>query len=193
MQWHLHGTFALDDTQVRGTLETPSSVHLTELRMAAVEVPESTVQITEPLPLSVDLGTLRWAAGPAHVDVHTPRVVWKDTTVALDQAHLTLQTLQGDQAHWQAQGTLSLAGVAPQLATVPLPVTQWQASFAVDDAALRLEAHSTAFDAAVTLASRLEYAFATQAGSAHLQLSPVQFDPSHLSWRKLRPTGVVPR
>ena len=81
--------------------------------------------------------------------------------------------------HWQTQGTLSLVGVSPQLATVPLPVTQWQASFAVDDAALRLEAHSTAFDAAVTLASRLEYAFATQAGSAHLQLNPVQFDPSH--------------
>ena len=150
------------------------------------------MQITEPLPLSIDLGTLHWAAGPAHVDVHTPRVVWKDTTVALDQAHLTLQTLQGDQVHWQAQGTLSLVGVAPQLATVPLPVTQWQASFAVDDAALRLEAHGTAFDAAVTLASRLEYAFATPAGSAHLQLSPVQFDPSRLSWRKLVPLEAFP-
>ena len=192
VQWNLHGTFALDDTHVRGTLETPSSVHLTELRTAVVEVPESTVQITESLPLSVDLGTLRWAAGPAHADVHTPRVVWKDTTVALDQAHLTLQTLQGDQAHWQTQGTLSLAGVSPQLPTVPLPVTQWEASFAVDDAALRLEAHSTAFDAAVTLASRLEYAFATQAGSAHLQLSPMQFDPSHLSWRKMVPLESFP-
>ncbi len=132
VQWSLHGTFALDDMHVRGTLETPSSVHLTELHMATVEVPESAVQITEPLPLSVDLGTLRWAAGPAHVDVHTPRVVWKDTTVALDQAHLTLQTLQGDHAHWQTQGTLSLAGVSSQLPTVPLPVTQWEASFAVD-------------------------------------------------------------
>ena len=96
VQWDLQGTFALDDTHVRGTLETPSSVHLTELRTAAVEVPESAVQITEPLPLSVDLGTLHWAAGPTHVDIHTPRVVWKDTTVALEQAHLTLQTLQGD-------------------------------------------------------------------------------------------------
>ena len=125
VQWNLHGTFALDDTHVRGTLETPSSVHLTELRTAAVEVPESAVHITEPLPLSVDLGTLRWAAGPAHVDVLTPRVVWKDTTVALDQAHLTLQTLQGDQAHWQTQGTSSLAGVAPQLPP-SLPMTQWE-------------------------------------------------------------------
>jgi len=192
VQWDLQGTFALDDTHVRGTLETPSSVHLTALHTAAVEVPESTVQITEPFPLSVDLGTLHWAAGPAHVDVHTPRAVWKDTTVALDQAHLTLQTLQGDQAHWQTQGTLSLAGVSPQLPTVPLPVTQWEASFALDDAALRLEAHSTAFDAAVTLASKLEYAFATQAGSAHLQLSPIQFDPSHLSWRKLVPLESFP-
>jgi hypothetical protein len=192
VQWNLHGTFALDDAPRRGTLETPSSIHLTELRTAAVEVPESAVQITEPLPFSVDLGTLRWAAGPAHVDVHTPRVVWKDTTVALDQAHLTLQTLQGDQAHWQTQGTLSLAGVSPQLPTVLLPATQWEASFAVDDAALRLEAHSTAFDAAVTLASRLEYAFATQAGSAHLQLSPMQFDPSHLSWRKMVPLESIP-
>jgi len=192
VQWNLHGTFVLDDTHVRGTLETPSSVHLTELRMAAIEVPDSAVQITAPLPLSVDLGTLRWAAGPAHVDVHTPRVVWKDTTVALDQAHLTLQTLQGDHAHWQAQGALSLADVSPQLPTVPLPVTQWEASFAMDDAALRLEAHSTAFDAAVKLASRLEYAFATQAGSAHLQLSPVQFDPSHLSWRKMLPLESFP-
>jgi hypothetical protein len=192
VQWNLHGTFALDDTHVRGTLETPSSVHLTELRMAAVEVPESAVRITEPLPLSVDLGTLHWAAGPAPVDVHTPHVVWKDTAVALDQAHLTLQTLQGDQAHWQAQGTLSLTGVSPQLPAVPLPVTQWEASFALDNAALRLEAHSTAFDAAVTLASRLEYAFATHAGSAHLQLSPVQFDPSHLSWRKMVPLESFP-
>ena len=75
VQWDLQGTFALDDTHVRGTLETPSSVHLTELRTAAVEVPESAVQITEPLPLSVDLGTLHWAAGPAHVDIHTPRGV----------------------------------------------------------------------------------------------------------------------
>jgi hypothetical protein len=192
MQWHLHGTFALDDTHVQGTLETPSSVHLTELRMAAVEVPESAVHITEPLPLSVDLGTLHWAAGPAHVDVHTPRVVWQDTTVALDQAHLTLQTLQGDQVHWQTQGILSLAGVSLQLATVSLPVTHWQASFAVDDAALRLEAHGTAFDAAVMLASRFEYAFATLAGSAHLQLSPVQFDPSHLPWRQLVPLRSFP-
>ena len=62
----------------------------------------------------------------------------------------------------------------------------------MDDAALRLEAHSTAFDAAVTLASRLEYAFATQAGSAHLQLSPVQFDPSHLSWKKMVPLESFP-
>ena len=192
VQWSLHGTFALDDMHVRGTLETPSSVHLTELHMATVEVPESAVQITEPLPLSVDLGTLRWAAGPAHVDVHTPRVVWKDTTVALDQAHLTLQTLQGDHAHWQTQGTLSLAGVSSQLPTVPLPVTQWEASFTADDAALRLEAHSTAFDTAVTLVSKLEYAFATQAGSVHLQLSPVQFDPSHLSWRKMVPLESFP-
>ena len=192
VQWDLQGTFALDDTHVRGTLETPSSVYLTALRTAAVEVPESPVQITEPLPLSVDLGTLHWAAGPAHVDMHIPRVVWKDTTVALEQAHLTLQTLQGDQAHWQTQGTLSLTGVAPQLATVSLPVTQWQASFALDDTALRLEVHSTAFDAAVTLASRLEYAFATQAGSAHLQLSPVQFDPSHMSWRKMVPLESFP-
>ena len=72
VQWNLQGTFAFDDTHVRGTLEPPSSVHLTELRMAAIEVPESTVQLTEPLPLSVDLGTLHWAVGPAHVDVHTP-------------------------------------------------------------------------------------------------------------------------
>jgi hypothetical protein len=192
VQWNLHGTFALDDTHVRGTLETPSSVHLTGWRTAAVEIQESTVQITESLPLSVDLGTLRWAAGPAHVDVHTPRAVWKDTTVALDQAHLTLQTLQGDQAHWQAQGRLNLVGVSAQLATVPLPVTQWEANFAVDDVALRLEAHSTAFDAAVTLASRLEYTFATQAGSAHVQLSPVQFDPSHLSWKKMVPLESFP-
>jgi Dicarboxylate transport len=192
VQWDLQGTFALDDMHVRGTLETSSSVHLTELRTAAVEVPESAVQITEPFPLSVDLRTLRWAAGPAHVDIYTPRMVWQDTTVALDQVHLTLQTLQGDQVHWQTQGTMSLTGVAPQLATVPLPVTQWQASFAVDDAALRLEAHSTAFDAAVMLASRLEYAFTTQAGSAHLQLSPVQFDPSHLSWRKMVPLESFP-
>ena len=62
----------------------------------------------------------------------------------------------------------------------------------MDDAALRLEAHSTAFDAAVTLASRLEYTFATQAGSAHVQLSPVQFDPSHLSWRKMVPLESFP-
>jgi len=192
VQWNLHGTFALDDTHVRGTLETPSSVRLTEWRTAAIEVPESVMQITEPLPLSVDLGTLHWAAGPAYVDVHTPRVVWKDTTVALDQAHLTLQTLQGEQAHWQTQGTLSLVGVSPQLPTVPLLVTQWEASFAVDDAALRLEAHSTAFDAAVTLVSKLEYAFATQAGSAYLQLGPMQFDPSHLSWRKMVPLESFP-
>ena len=108
VQWDLQGTFALDDMHMRGTLETPSSVHLTELRTAAVEVPESAVQITEPLPFSVDLGTLRWAAGPSHVDIHTPRVVWQDTTVALDQVHLTLQTLQGDQVHWQTQGTMRL-------------------------------------------------------------------------------------
>jgi hypothetical protein len=192
VQWNLHGTFALDDTHVQGRLETPSSVHLTEWRTAAIEIPESTVQITEPLPLSVDLGTRRWAAGPAHVDIHTPRAVWQDTTVTLDQAHLTLQTLQGDQAHWQAQGRLSLVGVSAQLPTVPLPATQWAANFAVDDTALRLEAHSTAFDAAVTLASRLEYTFATQAGSAHVQLSPVQFDPSHLSWKKMVPLESFP-
>ena len=129
VQWDLQGTFALElkYTHMRGTLETPLSVHLTELRTVAVEVPESAVQITEPLPLSVDLGTLRWAAGPAHVDIHTPRVVWQDTTVALDQVHLTLQTLQGDQVHWQTQGTMRLVGVSPQLPTVPLPVTQWEA------------------------------------------------------------------
>src|SRR5262249_19845674 len=124
--------------------------------------------------------------------VRAPRVMWKDTTVALDQARLTLQTLQGDHAHWQTQGTLSLVGVSPQLPTAPLPVMQWEASFEVDDAALRLEAHSTAFDAAVTLASRLEYAFATHAGSAHLQLSPIQFDPAHLSWRKIVPLESFP-
>jgi hypothetical protein len=192
VQWNLHGMLALDDTHVQGTLETPSSVYLTEWRTTAVDLPDSTVQITEPVSLSVDLGQLRWAAGPAHVDVHTPRVVWKDTAVALDQAHLTLQTLQGDQAHWQAQGRLNLVGVSAQLPTVPLPVTQWEANFAVDDTALRLEAHGTAFDAAVTLASRLEYAFATQAGSAHVQLSPVQFDPSRLTWRKMVPLESFP-
>src|SRR5262249_60209464 len=48
------------------------------------------------------------------------------------------------------------------------------------------------FDAAVTLASRLEYTFATQAGAAHLQLSPIQFDPSHLSWRKMVPLESFP-
>jgi len=83
VQWDLQGTFALDETHVRGTLETPSSIHLTELRTAAVEIPASTVQLTESLPLSVELGTRRWAAGPAQVDVHTPRVVWQDRTVEL--------------------------------------------------------------------------------------------------------------
>ena len=49
---------------------------------------------------------------------------------------------------WQAQGRLSLVGLSqPSFPTVPLPVTQWEANFAVDDAALRLEAHSTAFNA----------------------------------------------
>ena len=157
VQWNLQGKFALDDTHVQGTLETPSSVYLTQWRTAAVEVPESAVQLQEPLPLSVDLGMRRWAVGPAHIDVHIPRVVWQDTTVALGQAHLTLQTLQGEQGHWQMQGTLSLADVSPQHPTVLLPVTQWDASFAVDDATLHLEAHGSAFDASVKLASRLEY------------------------------------
>src|SRR5262249_13228734 len=107
-------------------------------------------------------------------------------------AHLTLKTLQGHQAHWQTQGTLSLTGVSPQLSTVALPVTQWDASFAADDAALRLEADSTAFDAAGAPASRAAYTFATQAGAAHLQLRPVQFDPSHLSWRKMVPLASLP-
>jgi hypothetical protein len=119
-------------------------------------------------------------------------VAWQDTTIMLDQAHLTLQTLRGDQQHWQTEGMLHLTGVAPQLPTVPLPVTQWQASFAMDDKALHLEAHSSAFDAAVTLTSRLEYVLATQAGSAHLQLSPVQFEPTRLTWKKLLPLASFP-
>jgi hypothetical protein len=134
----------------------------------------------------------RWAVGPAHIDVRIPRVVWQDTTVALGQAHLTLQTLQGEQGHWQMQGTLSLADVSPQHPTVLLPVTQWDASFAVDDATLHLEAHGSAFDASVKLASRLEYALATQAGAAHLQLGPVRFDPPHLSWKKMVPLASPP-
>jgi hypothetical protein len=192
VQWDLHGTFALDDRHVQGTLETPSSVYLTALRTAAMEVPASIVSITEPLPLNVDLGTRGWTAGPVHVDIRIPHVLWQDTTVMFDQAHLTLQTLRGDQAHWQTEGMLHLTGVTPQLPTVSLPVTQWQASFVLDDAALRLEAHSSAFDAAVTLASQLEYVWATQAGSAHLQLSPVQFEPTRMTWKKLLPLASLP-
>ena len=192
VQWDLQGTFALDDRHVQGTLETPSSVYLTAFRAAAVEVPASLVHITEPLPLNVDLGTLSWTAGPAQVDMRIPRVVWQDATVMFEQAHLTLHTLHGDQARWQAEGMLNLTGVAPQLATVSLPVTQWQASFALDDTALRLDVHSSAFDATVTLASRLEYVFATHAGSAHLQLSPVQFGPTHMAWKKMLPLASFP-
>jgi hypothetical protein len=112
--------------------------------------------------------------------------------VLIEQAHLTLQTLHGDQAHWQTEGLLSFSGVSPQLPTAPLPVMRWDVGFAVDDSTLRLEAKSTAFDAAVTLVSRLEYRFATQAGSVHLQLSPMQFDPSHLAWRKVVPLQSFP-
>jgi hypothetical protein len=121
-----------------------------------------------------------------------PRVVWQDTTVMLDPAHLTLHTLRGDQAHWQTEGMLHLTGVAPQLPTVALPVTQWQANFALDDTALRLEARSSAFDAAVMLTSRLEYILATHAGSAHLQLSPVQFGPTRMAWKKMLPLASFP-
>jgi len=75
-----------------------------------------------------------------------------------------LQKLYEDRSRWQTEGGLSLSGVSPQLPTVPLPVTHWEAGFSVDDAALRLQAKNTAFGEAVTLVSRLEYRFATQAG-----------------------------
>ena len=104
--------------------------------------------------------------------------------MSINQASVTLHKLQGDGGHWKTAGVLHLAGVSPQLPAAQLPVTQWDADFAVDDAALRMEAKSTAFDEAVTLVSRLEYLFASRAGSAQLHLHPIQFDAARLSWRR---------
>src|SRR5262249_22998210 len=131
-------------------------------------------------------------AGPAHISVQTPQVVWQDTTVHIDHASLTLHKLQGDRASWQTAGTLSLAGVSAQLPTGPLPATQWDADITVDNAALRLAAKGTAVGAAVTLDSSLEYLFATQAGAAQLRLSPVQFGPAHVPWKTVVPPGAYP-
>ena len=192
VQWNLQGTFALDNMHVRGTLEAPSGVHLIDVRQGDAVVPTATVQLTDSLPLSVNLRARQWAAGPAHFTVQTPQVVWQDTKVLINQASLMLHKLQGDHAHWQTEGVLSLAGVSPQLPEVPIPATHWDASFAVDDAALRLEVKGTAFGEAVTLVSRLDYLFATQAGSAELHLSPVQFDPAHVPWRTVIAPGSYP-
>ena len=151
------------------------------------------MQITESLPLSVDLGTLHAGLPAQRMSTYTHRArCGRTPRWRLTRLISLCKRSRGIRCTGRRKARLSLVGVSPQLPTVPLPVTQWEANFAVDDAALRLEAHGTAFDAAVTLASRLEYAFATQAGSAHLQLSPVRFDPSHLSWRKMVPLESFP-
>lgn len=191
-QWNLHGTLALDHMRLRGTVAASSGVHLRDVRQADAVIPTATVQLTDDLPLRVNLRALQWAAGPAHFTVQTPQVVWQDTTVRIDQASLALHKLQGDHAHWQTEGALRLTGVSPQLSEVPMPATHWDTSFAVDDAALRLEAKGTAFGEAVTLRSRLEYLFATQAGAAELHLGPVQFDPAHVSWQTVLAPGSYP-
>lgn len=185
VEWHLHGTLALDNAQLRGMMEASSAVHLRDMRQAAVRVPVGTVQLTDRLPFRVHLGTRHWGAGPAHIDVRTPHVVWQDTPVSINQASVTLHRLHGDSLHWQTEGALHLSGVSAQLPTAPLPVTDWHAGFSVDDAALRLEVKGTLFGETVTLVSNLEYLFASRAGSAHLHLHPIQFDPARLAWSKM--------
>ena len=177
LAWTLSKDARLEVELERATFPLPNTLQWLlpqQDRRVVIECPESIK------------GYLRLADTPLQFKVEGP------IRAQYGAAQVTLQTLHGDHSRWQTAGVLSLSGVSPQLPTVPLPVTHWEAGFAVDDAALRLEAKSTAFGEAVTLVSRLEYRFAAQAGSVHLQLNPVQFDPSHVSWRTVVPLELSP-
>lgn len=192
VQWDIHGTLALDKQQAGGTVEASSFVSLAGVHTAGLTVPAATVQLTESLPLSVQLKTRQWSGAPAQVNVQIPQALWQDMAGTIKQAHLALHRLQGESGRWQTEGVLRLTDVAAQLPTMVLPVTQWELGFTADASAFRLQAQGTALQNTVTWSSHLEYLWATRAGTAELHLGPVQFASPGVPWKTALASKLYP-
>lgn len=170
------GKVTLARTHVEGLLLPSSSVTVKQIEQGGAAVSSVTLQLTEALTVRCDLAASHCSAGPATVAVRVPAMRVMGRPVRLSQGTLRVQQAETNGASWNAQGTLTVDGVAMDVAPWGMPRTDWAVKFVANQASIKAELRVDAPFREALVTAKLEQPLSAAPGMLHGKIGPIVFD-----------------
>lgn len=184
-RWNLNGTLALTPSTLGITLNQPSHLDLAGVQVDRVLAKTAAVSIQAPLQIAVDFESGSWTVGPGTVASRMPALKIAGMPVESDQVVVTLKALSPRSDGWLAEGTIRVAGLAPTIPKWNVPKSDWTVRLGAEPGQARAEFDGLTTDRVVQLTGQLRHEFASQTGSGHVTLAPIQFNQGQASLSKL--------
>lgn len=184
----LHGQVVLVQHEIKGQLQPPSALTVTQMQIAGVVVPSATFRVKEPVSVRCALVSVQCTGGPGTFafQVPTSRLAGYDLKLADSVIALRRAELVG--TSWNAQGAVSLAGVMVEPLPLSLPATNWRAEFSANQAGVKVDVQGHLSSGERIVTAKIEQAFAEGKGSLRGSVGPLQFNAKERRLRTLIPT-----
>jgi len=171
----VRGTVTLDGDEIRGVL-TSASTAAREFEQAGVTADRLTVAAADAVPFRFDVRSQAWSLGSSTLAIGIKDLRVQRYQVDAARTAVQLQSARGSGSSWNAQGTLTVRGLAMHLPQARPPASDWTVRFSCDQAALKAEVQAQLQGYPVIVAGELRHEWDTQRGSVQGTTNPFQFD-----------------
>lgn len=172
----VRGTVTLARTHVQGVLLPSSSVTAKQIEQGVAAISSVTLQLTEALTVQCDLAAAHCSAGPAIVAIRAPALRVMGRPVRMAQGTLRVPQAETTGTSWHAQGTLTVDGVALDLAPWGVPTTDWKVRFVANQAGIKADLRVDAPAREGLITAKLEQLLGSAKGMLHGTIGPIDFD-----------------
>ena len=181
----LRGSLSLVRSRVQAIILPASSITAKQIEGGTGTIPVLTMQVAEQFPVQCDTVDIHCTAGPIGLAIRAPAITMMGRQLRLGQGMVQLEQAELTRTSWNTQGNVAIRTVTVDASPLKVPVTDWTATFAATDSAVRADVQVEAQDQGVLAAATVEQPLIAGQGTLHATIGPIVFDGAERRLSKL--------
>ena len=192
IRWNVTGETTIQDQIVHLKVKKGSSVKTGQLHVERGIIPQVEVQVSHPVPVSIEWSSNRWKIGSTVLQVTLPRIHWKDKSMTIEKMGVHVEGARGRGNEWNAKGIVKWLGLSAELKNVNPPKTNLAIGFDADSTGVKAGLVAETVNESVKIVGRLAHDFMTKRGSVRATVVPQPFSAGGGTFSQLIPDWEYP-
>ncbi|BCA56251.1 exported protein of unknown function [Nitrospira sp. KM1] len=169
------GSFTIDRSRIRASIEKPTSITIDGIRHPRAEVDHLRVFLQRSMPIAFDVQSKEWDIGSSAVTIRLGEIRADHLRLSSQPVRLDLKSAGGSRLSWSVTGSVAMSSVT-FLDKARVPVTDWTVHFSADPGIMKAEFQVQAHNIPVPLTVHAQYGLSIGRGALRGELGPVSFD-----------------